>query len=203
MRRLALCSLVILCAVSGCVAARGHGVSGPESDGETETTVVAALTAASLPVAQYEQSPAYLRTMDLYATEFMYMGIYPGGTYTRTRCVDDGCSTRVGESGSYQLTRTRTTTYVRFLGPPATGSTTPVLRDRYAYEIDGTTVWLRRVGTSDWFPMQDAHGLWSESLCDSTRGSWTDDDAAPDGTFCVCGSGRVYTAEDGCTDVTH
>ena len=202
MRSRFVTSLAVLsCLAAGCVAARS---SGPAADHEADVAVgtAAALTSTAIPVLQYEQSPQYLRTMDLYAGEFMYMGIYPNQSYTRTRCLNDGCTQRVGERGQYQLTRTRAgTMYVRFLGPTTPGTTTAPLLDRYAYELAGSTVWLRRAGTTGWFPMQDAHGLWSETLCDSTHGSWTDDDASADGMFCVCGANRVWTAEDGCTAV--
>ena len=40
----------------------------------------------------------------------------------------------------------------------------------------------------------------SESACDDTNGSYTDDDATRIGTFCQCGLGRTMT-ETGCADL--
>jgi hypothetical protein len=37
-----------------------------------------------------------------------------------------------------------------------------------------------------------------ESTCDATGGGWTDDDAAPDGSFCLCPYGQWLVDQAGC-----
>jgi hypothetical protein len=183
--------VVLLFFVAACAPGRQHA-SDSSTDAEPELLSAAA---TPIPSGDYEQDPQYLLSMDLSTTEFMYMTVYPAGQFSRTRCLSNGCARRIGDAGSFTLTHTRSgVEYVRF----AFGGASPT-SDRYAYEIDGSTVWLRRSGTNDWFPMVAVHALWSETLCDDTHGSWSDDDTAPDGTFCQCASGFVWTAETGCT----
>jgi hypothetical protein len=40
----------------------------------------------------------------------------------------------------------------------------------------------------------------SEDACDSTQGSWTDDDSTDLGTFCACSAGQ-YLSSSGCTKI--
>ena len=41
----------------------------------------------------------------------------------------------------------------------------------------------------------------NETNCDDSDGEWTDDDAAPNGAFCLCGYGRYLAADGSCTDL--
>jgi hypothetical protein len=40
-----------------------------------------------------------------------------------------------------------------------------------------------------------------ESTCDATGGGWTDDDAAPDGSFCLCPYGQWLVTSAGCQNL--
>ena len=41
----------------------------------------------------------------------------------------------------------------------------------------------------------------SESNCDDSMGLWTDDDATPTGSFCICGAGRYDDASGACATI--
>lgn len=184
---------LVMCISVGC---GGGGKSArpvdPAVDDAPETILDGKADAATFAPGEYEQDPQYLQTGDLARGELEYFTVYAQNAYMRTRCLADGCQRATGEQGTLKPSRSGSTTYLRFyVGGKYV--------DRYAYEIDGDVLWMRRSGTSDWFPMKKVASLWSESLCDDTHGSWTDDDASPEGTFCVCGTGRVWIAESGCS----
>lgn len=41
----------------------------------------------------------------------------------------------------------------------------------------------------------------NETNCDDSQGEWTDDDAAKNGTFCLCGAGRYLDDAGSCQDI--
>ena len=192
MRKLSLLFLSV-CLSSCSPGGKSDRTTDPTIDDAPEVSLDGKADGWSLGFGDWEQDPQYLVTMELYRTEFMYMSLYANNGYMRTRCLNDGCTQRAGDQGSLKFSRSSSgITYVRFYKDTT-------FLDRYAYDIDGDTLWLRRSGTRDWFPM--LKGGWSEAKCDDSGGSWTDDDTAPDATFCVCDSGTVYTAATGCTPV--
>ncbi len=163
-------------------------------DAEPDTVVDAGKAdAPTLAANSYEMTADRLVHRTWYKGELPYLQLLPGSTWTASVCTGYSCSTMTGEHGTYKLTITASgTRYIRFYQDGQTSYA------RYAYEDEGDTLRLRKSGTSDWVAMDVVPALWSESLCDATAGSWTDDDPAPDGTYCVCGAGRVWLAGTGC-----
>jgi hypothetical protein len=190
-RYLSLLTLLVAC------SAPSHGPQGDAStDDEPELTLDSKADAPSFGRASYEMDPDRLVYSRWYKSEIPYLELYatPDTSWQGSVCTTYDCTTRQNEAGSYRLTHTSSgATYFRFY-------TSATSYQRYAYEDDGDTLWLRKTSTNDWVAMEKVPSLWDESLCDGTSGSWSDDDLAPDGTNCVCGDGRAWVAGTGCVD---
>jgi hypothetical protein len=100
------------------------------------------------------------------------------------------------EHGTYQLSVTHTGLhYVSFYGTDDQFGT--ILIDRYQWQVDGGSLWLRKTSSTRWFALAP---FADEALCDGSGGKWLDDDAnAHTGLYCECPSSSYWIpARGGC-----
>lgn len=169
-RSLALVSFAFAAAACG-------GASNDESATSSEAEVT---LSAPFPGAGYYQIDWSDPTTD----EISLLSLATNGTFWGERCADAACVKVDGLSGTFKYTKTKLRLYD---GQHA-------LIASYYYALDQGTLWLEQAGSRDAYPLDPM----SEALCDSSGGSWSDDDLAAHGFNCTCPDGQDW-GPGGCT----
>jgi hypothetical protein len=205
----------ILLVLVGCAA------SGTPDDGEAEQAAPAALGKAD--------AATFTGLYASHATHH-YNGDVPDlelradGTFVRERCYHASCAIETPETDHYDVyTSSSGKTYVRFHGQDIANSQ-EIVADVYEIRAFSGGVQLRKAYSTRWQslyattadpdPTCDAGQEYvagaggciatpgaSEDNCDASHGLWTDDDATPIGSYCICAVGQYLDDTGSCTDL--